>query len=389
MGIADSALRDHVVFVEGAPRSGTTLLVSLLSLHADVAGVGNESHLFDRGVDRLFENYDHPDRRFLSGYLARHELIDLARDLCDGVLLRMRSDTKPDASFVVEKTPIPASSEAVAVMSRKITCYPDAWFVHIVRDGRDVARSLARMPWMHGETESRCYDLWKGCVAAIRQQCSDRHRYRELTYERLVADPAGTVNDIVAWIGAANDSDYRTKVHEAAGTRYDAWANATRRADEERTQGSMPARRRLLARAARRVVRRVNRLAQKEHPMVAAEGFIAALRDPTSAGLREWTTDSVSLSFISPTERLIADGDEARRALEDIGSRVFRPRLVSESWTAAAGTWMTADPVPSITAQLWGRRGDGTPVDMVLALGLKDGRVHQAALVVPMDLRRR
>jgi hypothetical protein len=50
MSIASSPLRDHVSFIEGAPRSGTTWLLTLLATHPDIAG-SRESHLFNFGVD--------------------------------------------------------------------------------------------------------------------------------------------------------------------------------------------------------------------------------------------------------------------------------------------------------------------------------------------------
>src|SRR3954463_9723798 len=83
MGRASSPLRDHVIFVEGAPRSGTSWLVTLLATHPDIAGVEAESPLFDFGVDRLFDNHEYRDPLFhgLDSYLDRDELVDLARDL--------------------------------------------------------------------------------------------------------------------------------------------------------------------------------------------------------------------------------------------------------------------------------------------------------------------
>ena len=109
MGRADSPLRDRVIFVEGAPRSGTTWLVTLLATHPAIAGLQAESHLFDYGVDRLFDNHDgrHPALRGLVRFVDREELVDLIRDLCDGALMAMRSRVAPEAetAFVVEKTP--------------------------------------------------------------------------------------------------------------------------------------------------------------------------------------------------------------------------------------------------------------------------------------------
>lgn len=73
MPLEQSPLRDRVVFVEGAPRSGTTLLTALLATHPDVAGITAESHLFDRGVGTLLENHEQtaPFKSALIAYLSR------------------------------------------------------------------------------------------------------------------------------------------------------------------------------------------------------------------------------------------------------------------------------------------------------------------------------
>src|SRR4051812_48466444 len=109
MGIADSPLRDRVIFVVGAPRSGTTWLLNLLTTHPEIAGVEAESHLFDFGVDRLFDNFDGRNpgiRPGLRAYAERAALVDAVRDLCDGLLLAMRSRVSAGKTpFVVEKTP--------------------------------------------------------------------------------------------------------------------------------------------------------------------------------------------------------------------------------------------------------------------------------------------
>ena len=75
MAIEDSPLRERVIFVEGAPRSGTTLLTALFSAHPDVAGVTGESRLFERGVGLLFDN--HESGGHLDTYVSRAELADL------------------------------------------------------------------------------------------------------------------------------------------------------------------------------------------------------------------------------------------------------------------------------------------------------------------------
>src|SRR3954451_24712276 len=93
MGLADSPLRDRMIFIEGAPRSGTTWLITLLATHPDIAGVQAESHLFDYGVDCLFDNFEHRDPRLhgLDSFVDRDELVDIARQVCDSVFTAMRN----------------------------------------------------------------------------------------------------------------------------------------------------------------------------------------------------------------------------------------------------------------------------------------------------------
>src|SRR5215213_6080282 len=121
MGIADSPMRDRVLFVEAPPRSGTTWLAVLLATHPEIAGTAAESHLFDQSLMSLYESYETtgPDAS-LGAFAAREELVELVREFSDGIFLTMRSRIKPDASFVVEKTPLAVSPRTV--MSRKLEC---------------------------------------------------------------------------------------------------------------------------------------------------------------------------------------------------------------------------------------------------------------------------
>ena len=171
MGRQDSPLRDHVIFVEGAPRSGTTWLATLLASHPEIAGIDAESHLFDFGLDRLYDNYEKRDTNLhgLQRYLEREELVDLAREFCDGVLMAMRGHVASLAPppFVVEKTPVSGTLDGLD-LRRKRECYPDAWYVHIVRDREAVARSLMRAPWMADRSHSACGELWDRTVHQAR-----------------------------------------------------------------------------------------------------------------------------------------------------------------------------------------------------------------------------
>src|SRR4051812_34117705 len=168
MGLAVSPLRDRVLFVEGSPRSGTTWLNGLLATHPDIAGSAIELHLFERGVGRLFDNHEEWGAlgAGIAPMLSREEVADLARDVCDRILLRLCDKTKPDARYVLEKTPLGAPPRTI--LARKLETYPDAWHIHIVRDPRAVAASLMRAPWTEVRTPEACVRVPLETVAAIR-----------------------------------------------------------------------------------------------------------------------------------------------------------------------------------------------------------------------------
>ncbi len=401
MGIADSRLRDRVIFVEGSPRSGTRWLVTLLGLHPDIAGLANESHLFDVGADRLFQNLEFSDRRFLRAYLDRPDLVGLVRDLCDGVLLRMKEGTKREASYVVEKTPVSAHEGAAAAIARKAECYPDAWYVHIVRDGHDVARSLMRMPWMKGMSEQECYEDWRECVESIRHALSSSHRYRELAYADLKADPRGSIAGVLDWIGLDRDPVYLDEVEAASRVPHDGWPNqrtspttttttttATTTTTTTATAARPVAIRKLVARALPGPVRkRLVRLARGERgpDRAVMRSFIDALRAPTDAGLQAVTTADVTVRVTEAgagtSSHRSATGDDGRRLLAEAGTRTFSPRLASEGWSIATGAW-APDGSPAVNALVSGTRGDGTRVDAAFALGVSDGRVASATIFI-------
>ena len=86
--------------------------------------------------------------------------------------------------------------------------FPDAQYVHLIRDGRDAALSFLEMPegtftrtWAHPTTPGRFACLWRKEIAGARALGRDvgSSRYLEVRYEALVADPTATVTAICAW----------------------------------------------------------------------------------------------------------------------------------------------------------------------------------------------
>jgi LPS sulfotransferase NodH len=86
--------------------------------------------------------------------------------------------------------------------------FPDAQYVHLIRDGRDAALSFVEMPqgtftrtWAHPTAPAEFACLWRkevGDARALGRRIGES-RYHEVRYEELVADPESVVATICAF----------------------------------------------------------------------------------------------------------------------------------------------------------------------------------------------
>lgn len=83
--------------------------------------------------------------------------------------------------------------------------FPDAQYVHLIRDGRDASLSFLTMPegtftrtWAHPETATEFACLWRAEVTGARDlgQRVGSSRYAEVLYEDLVQRPEAAIREI-------------------------------------------------------------------------------------------------------------------------------------------------------------------------------------------------
>jgi hypothetical protein len=200
-------------FIVGCPRSGTTLLQAMLDSHPELA-VPPESHFiprleraFGRGwsglaregrfVDTLFAG-----RRFqLWGFTREEvaEMLERCRPDDVGGAIRLLFATwaaREGKTAYADKTP-----RYLAHLERLARLFPEARFVHLIRDGRDVALSLAEAFERGPRTATQAALYWGTRVAEGRRQGQALPgRYLELRYERLVAEPDAALRELCEFI---------------------------------------------------------------------------------------------------------------------------------------------------------------------------------------------
>jgi hypothetical protein len=175
-----------MIFCFGSRRSGTFLLHRIVAAHPDVSAVPSETHLFSHGIRPLMDRFHHGARdstQVGAMYADRELLLDATREFCDRVFAPY---LEPGDERLVERTPLHAlDADLIAEI------YPDASFVHIVRDGRDVSRSLVSHKW-GPQSIAEAADEWREAVTAGRA-IANHGRYTEVRYEHLLTEPQPTL----------------------------------------------------------------------------------------------------------------------------------------------------------------------------------------------------
>jgi hypothetical protein len=193
-----------MVFLVGARRSGTNWLQRILVAHPDVVGLPGETHLFSHGIRMLTERVQHG--ALTSGstgrvYMDRDRFLDASRAFCDAVFGGLAETLHPGAPVIVERTPM-----HVYELDLIGDVYPDAAVLHIIRDGRDVVRSLLAQSW--GPTEAvEAADEWARSITSARAAAPQLERYREVRYEELLVDPRPHITALFDWLGLRHDGD--------------------------------------------------------------------------------------------------------------------------------------------------------------------------------------
>ena len=221
---ANTDLRDPVpqLFVGGTGRSGTHVISKILGSHSHYRKVPNEArfHVDPGGFPDVLAGRTGPDlfayrlrhywwRNFEPSRLSfrgLHRYVPRGRlDAATDAFLRRTADGEPEAAcrqlffdllwpLATEEAKaglIEQSCDVVAKAGPLGTLFPEARFIHVVRDGRDVAASrVGQARWLaHPRTMRQGLEWWEARIRRIEDgiRAAGRDRVHEVSLDDLVS----------------------------------------------------------------------------------------------------------------------------------------------------------------------------------------------------------
>ena len=203
------------IFLVGCPRSGTTLLQSLLAAHPQIASFP-ESHFFTslepskawmrqlglglasgkRAKSRFLEFLKILNQERMQSYVPA--FAPFVRQYTSAFVKVLDTLTlEQDKSWWLEKTP--GHLQCIDLIQKQV---PGAQFIHIVRNGTDVVASIYDVAnhrhsegWLEPGNLDKCIDRWIASME-ITQQYADRPNHTVVRYEALVENPREVLKDL-------------------------------------------------------------------------------------------------------------------------------------------------------------------------------------------------
>lgn len=191
----------QVYFVCGALRSGTSLLHLMLNNHAKLSNPGEFDFLFDKADEQLI-NFDLTS---FERWLESHRIF-LSKNL---KFPKAANSYQEVLNFFIEQLQIPNKILIINIhrnFEYIVQYFPDAKYIHLIRDPRDVAKSSIGMGWAghvyygvdHWLATERSWNKLKKQI--------NKSDYIDVNFEELILDPNTELNKICAFCGVDYDA---------------------------------------------------------------------------------------------------------------------------------------------------------------------------------------
>jgi hypothetical protein len=223
---AEAGRRRAPIFVVGCPRSGTTVLYHMLLSSGGFAVYRSESNVFNLLVPRFRGMRTDRDRNELMDAWLRSTLFRVSGLDAAQIRSRVMEECRSGGDFLrivmgevarnqgVERW-ADCTPEHLLCMQEIKREIPDALFIHIIRDGRDVALSYLKQGWAHplpwdAKQRLEVTGLYWNWIVGKGRECGRAlgADYREVRFEDLTTHPRETLAQLGEFID--HDLDYDT-----------------------------------------------------------------------------------------------------------------------------------------------------------------------------------
>jgi len=201
-------------FIVGCPRSGTTMLQQALNRHSRIVIPPETSFFFLLGfprkdqrqhVARINSDLDINLRFPATGLGDSKAVRELYERMADLYLHRLG---RPHVALFGDKSP-----EHLLRLTDIFHTFPNAKTILIYRDGRDVALSLKKVPWLFRDLDLN-FAVWLHYYRKQQRWLNaPPPNLHVVKYEELVTEPEAEFRKMVAFLGL----DYEPQVADGAG----------------------------------------------------------------------------------------------------------------------------------------------------------------------------
>jgi Sulfotransferase family len=185
------------LILAGATRSGTTMLRLMLDSHPRIA--------FQSEMDYAFYHFD-DETRLPDAARFREDLVTHPFLLASGLTIHPTLGPREQIDHIIRQKRDRDGKRVVGLtihhdFDRALRVWPDARFIYLFRDGRDVARSIVQMGWSGNMYQA--VDAW---ITAEKTWADLSRRTPsvsgiEVRYEELVRHPHEVLTNLCEFIG--------------------------------------------------------------------------------------------------------------------------------------------------------------------------------------------
>jgi sulfotransferase family protein len=204
------------IFIVGAPRSGTTLLAVLLDRHSNIA-IGPETQFFTEFIPRNWAkktpaSYEQlvdsalSFKRIADFSFDRDQLLKHFKEYELSLANLLRAIIEVHAIRSLKRRPGEKTPQHLQHVPLILEQFPESRIVCVLRDGRDVVRSLMETPWAIPNNPRRLQLLclrWNDAVEKTihYQRTVPPNRFMTVKFEDILRQPRLELEKICGFLG--------------------------------------------------------------------------------------------------------------------------------------------------------------------------------------------